>query len=54
MMHRRQSRLIIEAVMEQRLVLAIVPVLDLAGFTGLCGTSLTPSKIDDFLSEPSL
>jgi len=35
-------------------VLATVPVLDPAGFIGLCGNGLTPSKIDDFLSEPSL
>jgi len=36
------------------LVLATVPVLDPAGFIGLCGNGLTPSKIDDFFSEPSL
>jgi hypothetical protein len=36
------------------LVLATVPVLDLAGNIGLRGNGLTPSKIDDFLSEPSL
>jgi hypothetical protein len=36
------------------LVLATVPVLDLAGIIGLCGNGLTPSKNDDFLSEPSL
>jgi len=36
-----------------RLVLATVPVLDPAGFIGLRGNGLTPSKIDDFLSEPS-
>jgi len=36
------------------LVLATVPVLDPAGFIGLHGNGLTPSKIDDFLSEPSL
>jgi len=35
-------------------VLAMVPVLDLAGFIGLSGNGLTPSKIDNFLSEPSL
>jgi len=35
-------------------VLATVPVLDPAGFIGLRGNGLTPSKIDDFLSEPSL
>jgi len=34
--------------------LAMVPVLDLAGFIGLSGNGLTPSKIDNFLSEPSL
>jgi len=36
------------------LVLATVPVLDPAGIIGLRGNGLTPSKIDDFLSEPSL
>jgi hypothetical protein len=36
------------------LVLATVPVLGPAGFIGLHGNGLTPSKIDDFLSEPSL
>jgi hypothetical protein len=35
-------------------VLATGPVLDPAGFIGLCGNGLTPSKIDDFSSEPSL
>jgi hypothetical protein len=35
-------------------VLATVPVLDLAGNISLRGNGLTPSKIDDFLSEPSL
>jgi len=35
-------------------VLATVPVLDPAGNIGLRGNGLTPSKIDDFLSEPSL
>jgi len=34
-------------------VLATVPVLDLAGFIGPRGNGLTPSKIDDFLSAPS-
>jgi hypothetical protein len=34
--------------------LATVAVLDLAGFIVLCGNSLTPSKIDDFSSIPSL
>jgi hypothetical protein len=34
--------------------LATGPVLDLAGFIGLRGNGLTPSKIDDFSSEPSL
>jgi hypothetical protein len=38
---------------ELYLVLAMVPVLDPAGFIGLRGNSLTPSKIDDFLSTPS-
>jgi hypothetical protein len=37
-----------------RLVLATVPVLDPAVIIGLRGNGLTPSKIDDFLSEPSL
>jgi len=37
-----------------QLVLATVPVLDPAGNIGLRGNGLTPSKIDDFLSEPSL
>ena len=36
------------------LVLATVPVLDPTGIIGLRGYGLTPSKIDDFLSEPSL
>jgi hypothetical protein len=36
------------------LVLATVSVLDPAGIIGLRGNGLTPSKIDDFLSEPSL
>jgi hypothetical protein len=37
------------------LVLAMVPVLDpVAGNIGLHGNGLTPSKIDDFLSELSL
>jgi hypothetical protein len=36
------------------IVLATVPVLDPAGFIGLCGNGLTLSKIDDCLSEPSL
>ena len=31
-------------------VLATVPVLDPAGFIGLRGNGLTPSKIVDFLS----
>jgi hypothetical protein len=35
-------------------VLGTVSVLDLAGFIGLHGNGLTPSKFDDFLSEPSL
>jgi hypothetical protein len=35
-------------------VLATGPVLDLASFIGLRGNGLTPSKIDDILSEPSL
>jgi hypothetical protein len=35
-------------------VLATVAVLDPAGIIGLCGNGLTPSKIDDFLSEPSI
>ena len=35
-----------------RIVLATVPVLDPAGFIGLRGNGLTPSKIDDFLSAP--
>jgi hypothetical protein len=35
-------------------VLATVPVLDPAGFIGLRGNDLTPSKIDDFLCEQSL
>jgi len=39
---------------ELYLVLATVPVLDPAGIIGLRGNGLTPSKIDDFLSEPSL
>jgi len=36
------------------LVLATVPVLDPAGIIGLRGNGLTPSKIDDFLTKPSL
>src|SRR5882757_9822566 len=36
------------------IVLATGPVLDPAGFIGLRGNGLTPSKIDDFLSAPSL
>jgi hypothetical protein len=36
------------------IMLAMVPVLDPAGFIGLRGNGLTPSKIDDFLSKPSL
>jgi hypothetical protein len=36
------------------LLLATVPVLDPAGIIGLRGNGLTPSKIDDFLREPSL
>jgi len=36
------------------IVFATVPVLDLAGFIGLRGNSLTPSKIDHFFSVPSL
>jgi len=39
---------------DQVLVLATVPGLDPAGFIGLRGNRLTPSTIDDFLSEPSL
>jgi hypothetical protein len=35
-------------------VLATGPGLDPSGFIGLRGNGLTPSKIDDFLSEPSL
>jgi len=35
-------------------VLTTVPVLDPASFIGQRGNGLTPSKIDDFLSEPSL
>jgi len=38
----------------QGLVLAMGPVLDPAGFIDLHGNGLTPSKIDGFLSEPSL
>jgi hypothetical protein len=38
----------------QIVVLATGPVLDPAGFIGLRGNGLTPSKIDDFLSVPSL
>jgi hypothetical protein len=34
-----------------KLVLAMVPYLDLAGFIGLPGKGLITSKIDDFLSE---
>ena len=37
-----------------RFLLATVPVLDPAGIIGLHGNSLTPSKIDDFICEPSL
>jgi hypothetical protein len=36
-----------------KVVLATVPVLDPAGFIGLRGNGLTPSKIDDFLSATS-
>jgi hypothetical protein len=36
-----------------QLVLATVPVLDPAGFIGLCGNGLTPLKINDFLCAPS-
>jgi hypothetical protein len=36
------------------LVLAMGPVLDPAGFIGLRGNGLTPLKIGDLLSEPSL
>jgi len=36
------------------LVLAMVPVLEPAGFKGLCGNVIAQSKIDDLLSEPSL
>jgi len=36
-----------------QLVLTPVPVLDPAGFIGLHGNGLTPSKIDDFLCAPS-
>jgi hypothetical protein len=36
-----------------QVVLATVPVLDPAGFIGLRGNGLTPSKINDFLSTPS-
>jgi hypothetical protein len=39
---------------EWPVVLATGPVLDPPGFIGLRGNGLTPSKIDDFLSEPSL
>ena len=35
-------------------MLATVPVLEPAGNIGLRGNGLTPSKIDDFLSETSL
>jgi hypothetical protein len=35
-------------------VLPTVPVLDPAGFIGLCGNTLALWKIDDFLTEPSL
>jgi len=41
-------------VVSAAIVLATVPVLDPAGFIDLRGNGLTPSKIDDFLSEPSL
>jgi hypothetical protein len=34
------------------LVLGTIPVLDPAGFIGLRGNGLNPSKIDDFLSTP--
>ena len=37
-----------------QVVLATVPVLDPAGIIGLLGNGLTPSKIDDFICEPSL
>jgi len=37
---------------ELTLVLVTVPVLDPAGFIGLRGNGLTPSKINDFLSAP--
>jgi hypothetical protein len=37
----------------KKIVLATVPVLDPAGFIGLHGNGLTPSKINDFLSAPS-
>jgi hypothetical protein len=36
------------------ILLATGPVLDPAGYIGLRGHGLTASKIDDFLSEPSL
>jgi hypothetical protein len=36
------------------LVIAAVPVLELAGIIGLRGNGLTTSKIDDFLCESSL
>jgi len=39
-------------VLDPVLVLAKVPVLDPAGFIGLGGNGLTPSKIDDVLSAP--
>jgi hypothetical protein len=34
-------------------VLAMIPVLDPAGFIGLRGNGLTASKIDDVLSKPT-
>jgi len=37
---------------ENDIVFATVPVLDPAGFIGLGGNGLTPSKIDDFSSAP--
>jgi hypothetical protein len=48
------SGIVVTARANQYLVLATVPVLDPAGFIGLRGNGLTPSKIDDFLSESSL
>jgi hypothetical protein len=35
-------------------VLTTVPALDLAGFIGLRGNGLTPSKINDFFRKLSL